>query len=74
MEHLKITVKTKEEARLLAEITRQLKFVISVDFEEAVPESTFASDDDFLNDCGIWKDREISIEALRNQAWRKISL
>jgi len=75
MEHLKITVRNKEEAQLLADLTRQLKFVVSVDIEEKkeLSKGTFSSKEDFLSECGIWKDREVSAETLRKQAWRKIS-
>lgn len=77
MEHLKITVRSKEEAQLLADLTRQLKFVVSVDFESENKEpfqASFKSEADFLKDCGIWKDRKITQATIREKAWRKISL
>ena len=79
METLKITVKSKEHARLLAELARELNFVTSVesvkdDTPSEIPKGKFSSQEDFLSMCGLWKDRDISLEKIREQAWRKIKL
>jgi hypothetical protein len=77
METIKITVNSKEHARLLMELAKELNFVASV---ESVPTAAssevlvgkFASEEEFLSMCGLWKDRDISVEKIREQAWRKI--
>jgi len=79
METIKITVKSKEHARLLAELARELNFVTSVEsFKEEtsseIPKGKFSSEEEFLSMCGQWKNRDISAEKIREQAWRKIKL
>lgn len=79
METIKITVKSKEHARLLAELARELNFVTSVEaFKDEtsteIPKGKFSSQEDFLSMCGLWKDRDISAEKIREKAWRKIKL
>ncbi len=79
METLKITVKSKEHAQLLAKLARELNFVTSVEsFEDEtsskIPKGKFSSQEDFLSMCGLWKDRDISAEKIREKAWRKIKL
>ena len=77
METIRITVKSKEHAELLAGLAKELNFVTSVESfqNEAVtevPSGTFSSEKEFLSMCGLWKDRDVTIEKIRDQAWRKI--
>jgi len=79
METIKITVKDKKHARMLAELAKELNFVTSVESSEEatvslIPKGKFTSEKEFLSMCGLWKDRDISIEKIREQAWRKINL
>ena len=79
METIKITVKDKKHARMLAELARELNFVTSVeslkdDKVSVIPKGKFSSEEDFLSMCGLWKDRDIDVEKIREQAWRKIKL
>ena len=79
METIKITVKDKKHAKLLAELASELNFVSSVESLKdesgsSIPKATLSSREDFLSMCGIWKDRDISADKIRKQAWRKIKL
>lgn len=79
METIKITVKDKKHARMLSELAKELNFVTSVESLEdetvtSVPKGKFTSEEEFLSMCGLWKDRAISNEKIREQAWRKIKL
>lgn len=79
METIKITVRDKKHARMLADLARELNFVTSVESLEddsvsAIPKGKFSSDEEFLSMCGLWKDRDITVEKIREQAWRKINL
>ena len=77
METIKITVKSKEHAELLAVLAKELNFVTSVESSQdkavpAIPKGKFTSEEDFLSMCGSWKDRDVSVEKIRKQAWREI--
>ncbi|MDZ7718642.1 MAG: hypothetical protein U5K72_07500 [Balneolaceae bacterium] len=79
METIKITVRDKKHAQMLADLARELNFVTSVeslkdDSESVIPKGNFSSDEEFLSLCGLWKDRDVTIEKIREQAWRKINL
>ena len=79
METIKITVKSKEHARLLTELVSELNFVTSIETLEDEtlsenPKGKFSSEEEFLSMCGLWKGRDISAEKIRKEAWRKIKL
>lgn len=64
---------------MLADLARELNFVTSVESLEddtisVIPKGKFSSDEEFLSMCGLWKDRDITVEKIREQAWRKINL
>ena len=79
MKTIKITVENEEAARSLIGIVKELNFVTSIESVEdinliEVPKGAFFSEAEFLGMCGIWKDRELSAEKIREQAWKKIKL
>lgn len=79
METIKITVKDKKHAQMLTELAKELNFVSSVESLgdaalSSIPKATFSCPEDFLSMCGIWKDRDISADEIREKAWRKIKL
>jgi len=79
METIKIIVKDKKHARMLAELARELNFVTSVESSDdeassTIPKGKFSSEEDFLSMCGLWKDRDVTVEKIRELAWRKIEL
>jgi hypothetical protein len=73
MKTIKITVESEEAARSLIDIVRDLDFVTTIESLEdnnptEVPKGKFSSETEFLGMCGLWKDRELSAEVIREQA------
>ncbi len=67
-------VETHDErkTKLLLQLLRQLDFVDSVKKVRQVESQHFDEADDandFFAMAGIWSDREISIDTIRQQAW-----
>ena len=68
MEQIVIHVSNKEKAALLFKLLRSLDFVESIETgEEAIESET--DDDEFFLLAGIWADRQVDQDALRQQAW-----
>lgn len=71
MEQIIIRIKDKNKARTLYELLRLLDFVESVNAGESET-SNMENDSeigDFFSLAGIWENREISQESLRQKAW-----
>ncbi|MTJ08962.1 hypothetical protein [Anabaena sp. UHCC 0204] len=68
MEQLIIKVADKEKAQMLLSIISALDFVNSV---EVIEDKTIISDDeeDFFSLAGLWENRNISTESIRQEAW-----
>jgi len=73
MEQIIIQVKDREKAKLLSELLAALDFVESIetvkteDSEiDSVKETELL---DFFSLAGLWVDREISLETIRQKAW-----
>ncbi len=70
MEQLIVKVTNKEKAEMLSEILTALDFVNSVELileQTTIPEE----DEDFFSLAGVWENRDISIESIRQEAWQK---
>jgi hypothetical protein len=79
MKTITITVEDQENAHLLAELAKQLSFVRSVEISgtespEEIPTGKFASEEEFLELVGLWKNRDVNVETIREKAWRRINL
>lgn len=61
-----ITIRGKNKARWLRELLNSLDFV---DLVEANEENKQNDNADFFALAGIWQDREISLDSLRQKAW-----
>jgi len=68
METLTIKVKNKERLLFLYEVLRYYDFVELPDLPEITQD---ISKHDFFQSAGLWKNRNITQEALRNKAWKK---
>jgi len=73
MEQIVVQVKDKEKAKVLFELLTALDFVDSVR-TSASEESEVASAAqeellDFFSLAGLWQDRTISLESIRQRAW-----
>ena len=71
MEQITIRVLNKEKAKLLFDLLRSLDFVETVETTDELQSEK--SDDDFFALAGIWADRDITQESLRQQAWPRQS-
>jgi hypothetical protein len=69
MQQLIIQVADKEKAEMLLKIISALDFVNSV---EVVEDNTNIADNqqDFFALAGMWENRDITTESIRQQAWR----
>lgn len=72
MENLIVKVKDKNKVELLIQMLLALNFVDSVNVLPSQTTTTEDSQEDFFKMAGIWEDRDISIDSIRQQAWREI--
>lgn len=78
MEHIVVQVRDKDKAKILLELLSALDFVDSVQAGHTAevdttlltsPIPTPAEAQDFFALAGLWQDRPISLESIRQQAW-----
>jgi hypothetical protein len=70
VQQLIIQIADKEKAQMLLKLISALDFVNSV---EVIEDNTNISDDeqDFFSLAGIWENRNITTESIRQEAWRQ---
>jgi hypothetical protein len=68
MKKVTLTIKDERKTGFLMELLKQFDF-IEVQKYDRKKEST--SDYDFFASAGLWKDRNINIDQLREQAWQR---
>jgi hypothetical protein len=70
MQQLIIQIADKEKAQMLLKIISALDFVNSV---EVIEDNTNISDheQDFFSLAGIWENRNVTTESIRQEAWRQ---
>jgi hypothetical protein len=73
MEQIIIQVRSKKKAKILLELLAALDFVESVEMSETeevkVSSTEPEESSDFFSLAGLWQDRSISLESLRQKAW-----
>ncbi|NJN95192.1 MAG: hypothetical protein HC875_14365 [Anaerolineales bacterium] len=73
MEQIVVQVRDKEKAKVLFELLTALDFVDSVktsETEEVEVKATVQEElSDFFSLAGLWQDREITLESIRQKAW-----
>ncbi len=73
MEHIVVQVRDKEKAKVLLELLAALDFVESVRTSETeeigAGSTTLEEAFDFFSLAGLWQDREVSVESIRQRAW-----
>lgn len=73
MEQIVVQIRDKEKAKVLFELLAALDFVDSVqtsETEAAEMDSTAQEDQiDFFSLAGIWQDREVTLDSIRQKAW-----
>lgn len=70
MEQLIVQVADKEKAEMLFKILSALDFVNSVEVMEdkaTIPDN----EQDFFSLAGLWENRNVTTESIRQQAWRE---
>lgn len=67
MEQIVIQVKNKEKAKILYELLASLDFVEFV--RTVTKENDTEEVEDFFALAGLWEDRDLSQESIRQQAW-----
>jgi len=73
MEQIVIQVSSKKKAKALYELLSALDFVESIKTgateEEKALSAPRKGDFDFFSLAGLWQDREITLESIRQKAW-----
>lgn len=70
MEQLIVRVTDKEKAKMLSKILSALDFVNSVSRIEEI-KTTSDDEENFFSLAGVWENRDITIESIRQEAWRE---
>ena len=74
MQHITVEVQNHEKAQLLYRVLQSLDFVmgISTDDQDILhdqAQDTTDRTEEFFSYAGLWRDRDISVTTLRQQAW-----
>jgi hypothetical protein len=70
MEQLIVRVADKEKAEMLSKILSALDFVSSVEVME--DKTTISNNEkDFFALAGLWENRNVTTESIRQEAWRE---
>lgn len=68
MVQLIVRLNSEEKAKMLSEVLSELAFVNSVELTEEKMETT-DNEVDFFSLAGLWENRNISVESIRQNAW-----
>jgi hypothetical protein len=68
MNQLIIKIADKQKAEMLSEMLKALDFVDEVETLEE--NDNLAQEEDFFNLAGLWKNRDVSAESIRQEAWK----
>ncbi|MGK5091029.1 hypothetical protein WDW89_03310 [Deltaproteobacteria bacterium TL4] len=72
MEQITIQIKDRTKAKLLLDLLNALDFVSSVatkHHDENTENIASTGEKDFFAVAGLWKNREVSIDSIRRNAW-----
>ena len=73
MEQIVVQIRDKAKAKALSELLAALDFVDSVQTSqtEAAEVDSTANEDqlDFFSLAGLWQDREVTLDTIRQKAW-----
>jgi hypothetical protein len=70
MNQLIVQVMDKNKAEMLSKFLTALDFVKSVEIQEQ-RETGINNEQDFFALAGLWKDRTVTAETIRQQAWQE---
>lgn len=74
MTQILVQVKDQKKSNVLLELLKSLDFVDSVYTINKEVDTPISNEDDsldFFSMAGIWEDREITLESIRQKAWRR---
>lgn len=66
MEQITVRIRHKAKAKVLLDLLTALDFVESVERVETQEESP-----DFFSFAGIWRDRDVDLDPIREKAWSR---
>jgi hypothetical protein len=74
MEQITILVRDRHKAKSLLDLLRALDFVAVLEIEDVEDSSTDTNngvtrEEEFFAAAGIWKDRDVTVDSLRAEAW-----
>jgi len=68
MDKILINIKDRSKAHIVVDLLKELSFI---EFKELGKTDKTGKASDFRELYGIWKDREVSLDALRQKAWQR---
>jgi hypothetical protein len=68
MDKILINIKDKSKAHIVVDLLKELSFI---EFRELGKENRIRKASDFRELYGIWKDREVTLDDLRQKAWQR---
>ncbi len=71
MEQLIVRVADKQKAEMLSKILSALDFVNSVELMEDKTTTPNNNEQDFFALAGLWENRNVTTESIRQEAWRE---
>jgi hypothetical protein len=71
MEQITIRIKDKKKARSLVDFLKTLDFVEKVSSSNVtdLEDTQKAPEEDFFAHAGLWSERDISLQSIREKAW-----
>lgn len=70
MEQITIQVKNKQKARALIKFLKALDFIEDVTASEiSLTEPSKVSEKDFFAMAGVWAERDVTLDSIRQKAW-----
>ena len=72
MKELIVKVNDQDKAQMLLQMLSALDFVDSVNVLPAQSTTQFDQEKEFFEIAGIWENRDITVDSLRQQAWHDL--
>ena len=71
MDKILINIKDKSKAHIVVDLLKELSFI---EFREIGKANKIEKVSDFRELYGIWKDREVTLDNLRQKSWQRKTL
>lgn len=73
MAQITIRIKDKDKAQKLMDLLSVLDFIDFIESNDFEENKKSQSEDDFFAMAGIWADRDVTLETIRQKAWPRQS-